>query len=41
METRFMRRKLTKNVKMIVGMVTLVFGVIAGAGIAMWLTPPL
>jgi hypothetical protein len=36
-----MKRKRNKNAKMIVGMVTFMFGVIAGAGVAMWLTPPL
>jgi hypothetical protein len=40
-ENRFMKRKRNKNAKMIIGMVTFVFGVIAGAGAAMWLTPPL
>jgi hypothetical protein len=41
MEIRFMKRKLNKNAKMIISMVTFAFGVIAGAGVAMWFTPPL
>jgi hypothetical protein len=41
MENQFMKRKRNKNAKMIMGIVTFVFGAIAGAGAAMWLTPPL
>jgi hypothetical protein len=36
-----MRQKRKNGAKLILGMITFVFGVLGGAGIAMWLMPPL